>query len=71
MFRFRDNGRGLKTAFLINMIMYCVFSVVIMNYVAALSNIVVAVTTAVSLIRGKRERQDGEEGNDGKKPADA
>ena len=54
VFRFRDNEKGLKTAFLINMLMYSVFSFAIMNYVGCAANIVVAVTTAVALIRGKK-----------------
>ena len=51
VFRFTDNERSLKLAFLINMLMYSAFSVVIMNYVGAIANIVVAVTTAISLLR--------------------
>jgi hypothetical protein len=43
----------LKLAFLINMLMYSVFSFAIMNYVGAVANIVTAVTTGVFLIRGK------------------
>ena len=53
MFRFKDNERGLKWSFLINMLMYCVFSVVIMNYVGAAANLVVAITTAIALFKGK------------------
>ena len=53
VFRFRDRERSLKLAFIINMLMYSVFSFAIMNYVGAAGNIIVAVTTAVSLIRGK------------------
>ena len=50
------NNRGLlKLAFIINMLMYAVFSAVIMNYVGVLSCMVIAVTTAVSLIRSLRK----------------
>lgn len=52
MFRFRDNERGLKTAFLVNMVMYSAFSLIIRNYVGAAANLFVAVTTAVALLRG-------------------
>ena len=52
VFRFRNNEKGLKIAFILNMLMYSVFSFAIMNYVGAAGNIIVAVTTAVSLIRG-------------------
>ena len=40
--------------FIVNMVMYAVFSFVIMNYVGVLSCTVIAVTTAVSLIRTKK-----------------
>ena len=51
VFRFRDNEKGLKITFIINMLMYSVFSFIILNYVGAAANIFVAVTTAVSLFR--------------------
>ena len=60
MFRFRENERGLKLAFLLNMLMYSVFSFIIMNYVGVAANIVVAVTTAVSLIREVRPEEKKE-----------
>ena len=55
MFRFKDQERSLKLAFILNMVMYLAFSLAIMNYVGAAANVVVAVTTAVSLIRERRE----------------
>ena len=58
MFRLKENTKGLKAAFIVNMIMYSVFSFMIMNYVGAAANIVVAVTTAVSLFREKKEPAD-------------
>lgn len=51
VFRLKDNEKALKLAFIVNMIMYAVFSVVIMNYVGAVSCTVIAVTTALSLLR--------------------
>ena len=51
VFRFKEKEKALKTSFLINMLMYSAFSTVIMNYVGAAANMVVAVTTAVSLFR--------------------
>ncbi len=65
VFRFRDEERKLRYAFILNMLMYSVFSFAIMNYVGAAANIVVAVTTAVSLIRERREaatetKEDGQ-----------
>ena len=64
VFRFRDLERRLKYAFILNMVMYVVFSFAIMNYVGAVANIVVAVTTAISLFRERRKapgdvREDG------------
>ena len=38
-------------AFIVNMVMYAVFSAVILNFVGAASCTVIAVTTAVSLIK--------------------
>ena len=55
VFRLKDNEKALKTAFIINMIMYAVFSTVIMNYVGVLSCSVITVTTAVSLIKTARD----------------
>lgn len=55
VFRFKDQERKLKYAFILNMLMYVVFSFAIMNYVGVAANIVVAVTTAISLIRERRE----------------
>ena len=57
VFRFKENETWLKLSFVINMLMYCVFSAVIMNYVGAAANLVVAVTTAVSLIRSAAEKK--------------
>ena len=53
VFRFRDNERGLKLAFICNMLMYSFFSLAIQNYVGAAANIFVAVTTAAALIRNR------------------
>ena len=56
VFKLKDNEKALKLAFIINMIMYAVFSAVIMNYVGVLSCTVIAITTAVSLIKGRKEQ---------------
>ena len=57
MFQFRENEGQLKTAFLLNALMYSVFNAVIQNYVGAASNIIVAVTTACSLINQKKRNR--------------
>lgn len=49
VFKFKDNEKALKLAFIINMVMYAVFNVVIQNYVGTLSCTVIAITTAISL----------------------
>lgn len=59
VFRLKDNEKALKLAFIVNMIMYAVFSVVIMNYVGAVSCTVIAVTTALSLLRMNKGANSG------------
>lgn len=58
VFRLRDNERLLKLVFIVNMLMFAVFSYVILNYVGVATNLFVAVTTAVALIREKRGTKD-------------
>lgn len=58
VFKLRDNEKLLKITFIINMIMYAVFSAVIMNYVGVLSCVVIAVTTAVSLVKAEKESEE-------------
>ena len=58
MFRFKENEKALKLSFIVNMVMYAVFSAVIRNYVGVVSCTVIAVTTAVSLIRAKQEKAE-------------
>nr|MCR5089749.1 YgjV family protein [Oscillospiraceae bacterium] len=55
VFRFKDNEKALKLAFIINMVIYAVFGAVIMNYVGVLSCSVISVTTAISLIKESRQ----------------
>ena len=60
VFRLRDNERLLKLVFIVNMLMFAVFSYVILNYVGVATNLFVAVTTAVALIREKRGTKEPE-----------
>ena len=69
VFRFKDNTRLLKIAFIINMLMYLTFSIMIKNYVAAVANVVVAVITAVALIKESRKK-DAPEGEESPAPED-
>lgn len=64
VFRFRDNEKALKISFIINMIMYAVFSAVILNYVGVVSCSVIAVTTAVSLFRTAGKARQEPPGNE-------
>lgn len=56
VFKFKDNEKALKLAFIINMLMYAVFNAVIMNYVGVLSCLVISVTTVLSLLKMKNEK---------------
>jgi hypothetical protein len=56
VFRFKDNEMALKCAFIVNSLMFIVFNFVISNYVGTVTNTVVTITTAVSLIRGHRNK---------------
>ena len=54
VFKFRENERVLKLSFILNMVLYAVFSAVIMNYVGVLSCTVISITTAIALIQEKK-----------------
>lgn len=55
VFRLRNNEKKLKIAFIANMIMYAVFNGVIQNYVGLLSCAFIAGTTALSLMRDRKD----------------
>lgn len=55
VFKLKDNETALKIAFIINMVMYAIFGAVIKNYVGVVSCSIIAITTAVSLIRSSKE----------------
>ena len=54
VFRFKDNERDLKIAFMICTILFAVFNVVVLNVVGVAANLVVIVTTVVFLVKGKK-----------------
>lgn len=56
VFRFKDNERALKYAFLINVAMFAVFNAVILNIVAVIANVIVIILTILFLIKSKREK---------------
>ena len=51
IFRFQDNERALKLAFLISVGLYGIFNIFILNIVGFLTNSAVVIMTAVYLIR--------------------
>ena len=63
IFKFK-NEVALKIVFIINLLMYTAFSIVIQNYVGAVANTVVAIITAISLIKTKRDAASGAERDD-------
>lgn len=75
VFRFKNNEKALKISLIVNLIMFTAFSAVIQNYVGIAANLFVAVTAAVSLIKGRKrkaEEPDGEiiENNENEAPRD-
>ena len=54
----RDDRYYNRKYLQLNMLMYSVFSVVIRNYVGIVSNLVVAATTAISLIQENKDSVD-------------
>ena len=57
VFRFRGNERVLKYAFLVASVMFAVFHLAILNYVGFANNLFVAITTAITLIRGRKNKE--------------
>ena len=53
IFRFKDDERALKKAFLINVILFGIFNFVIWNFVGLLSNIVVLIMLVSFLIKSR------------------
>ena len=57
VFRLKNNTRLLKYAFIVNLLLYSVFSAVIMDYVSIAANLVAAVTTVIFLIKDKKRAE--------------
>ena len=55
VFRFKENPRALKIAFLVNMIMYGIFNAIIINIVGTISCVVVAATTFIFLVKERSQ----------------
>lgn len=54
IFRCKNNEQALKFSFLILIILYIIFDIVIYNYVGALLNFVIAVTTVSVLLKNRK-----------------
>lgn len=59
VFRFKDNGKALKIAFIINAVMFGIFNVFLMNYVGAVSCTIIAITTFIAIIKESKEEPHG------------
>ena len=53
VFRFKDNERALKISFVIAVLMFAVFNLAILNVVGLFSNLFVAITTTIFLLKKK------------------
>ena len=56
VFRFKDRERALKTAFLISVGLFAIFNLAIYNIVGMLSNGAVCITTAIALIKTRKQK---------------
>ena len=56
VFRFRDNERMLKAALVVSLLIFVVFNLIIGNYVGAVADTVVAVTTVANLWRTREKK---------------
>ena len=61
VFKFREDEKKLKFAFLICILMFAVFNFIILNFVGVISNIVVAVMTVMFLIKSKDKKEEQED----------
>lgn len=51
VFRFKDNERALKLAFLVNIALFAIFNAVIYNFVGLIANVVIFATTVMALVK--------------------
>ena len=58
VFKFKNDEKKLKIAFLICILMYAIFNIIILNFVGVISNIVVAVITLMFLIKGSENNEN-------------
>ena len=55
VFRFKEDERLLKIAFAICIVLYAIFNLIILNFIGAISNLVVLVVTINYLIKNKKK----------------
>lgn len=58
VFRFRDNQRMLKAALVVSLLIFVVFNLIIGNYVGAVADTVVAVTTVANLWKTREKKAE-------------
>ena len=56
VFRFRDNERMLKAALVVSLLIFVVFNLIIGNYVGAVADTVVSVTTVANLWKTREKK---------------
>ena len=54
VFKYKDDERALKIAFMICTILFMIFNAVVMNFVGMISNLIVIVSTIIFLIKEKK-----------------
>ena len=58
VFELKGKEKALKISFILNMLMFAVFCYMIKNYVGVVGNLVVATTTAASLVKEGDEEHE-------------
>ncbi len=58
IFYFQDNERAMKISFMISALLFIFFSLAIWNFVGVFTNLVVAVSTIVFLVKDKSSKED-------------
>lgn len=56
IFRFQDNERAIKASFFVSTIAYIVFNTAIYNFVGTVTDSVVAITTAIALLKDYKNK---------------
>ena len=54
IFRFKENEKALKISFLLSVVAFLIFNIAIYNFAGAIGDTVTIITTAVALLKGKK-----------------